>query len=127
MSEDLPEPFEEAMIYEDDKLYSCLANFPRAKGHCVVVWKKNISDLHLLSREDYEYLMDKVEELRTAMIEALGVEKVYLLYMDEMQHVHWHLIPRYDEKGYNVLEHKPDELEDFSPAENIKNNLDSNE
>lgn len=126
MSEDLPEPFEEAVIYEDDKLYSCLANFPRAKGHCVVVWKEDISDIHLLSREQYEYLMDKVDDLRTAMINALDVEKVYMVYMDEVEHVHWHLIPRYNEKGYNLLEHEPSELEDFSPAENIRDNLDLN-
>ena len=123
MSDDLPEPFEEAIIDEDEKLYSCLANFPRAKGHCVVVWKKEVEDLHLLSREDYDHLMEKVDDLRTAMIQALDVEKVYLVYMDEANHVHWHLIPRYDEKGYNLLEHEPSKLEDFSSADKIKKHL----
>ena len=31
------------------------------------------------------------------------MKKVYLIYMDETQHVHWHLIPRYNEKGYDVI------------------------
>jgi diadenosine tetraphosphate (Ap4A) HIT family hydrolase len=116
---DLPEPFDEAIFYEDDRLYSCLANFPKARGHSVVVWKEDVEDLHLLSRDDYEHLMDKVDEVRDAMLEALGVEKVYLVYMDETEHVHWHLVPRYDEKGYDVLEHEPGELEDFEPADEI--------
>lgn len=126
MSEDLPEPFEKAIIYEDDKLYSCLANFPRTKGHCVVVWKEDVSDIRFLSGEQYKHLMDKVNNLRIAMIDALGVEKVYMMYMDEAEHVHWHLILRYDEKGYNLLEHESGELEDFSPAKSIRNKLDLN-
>jgi diadenosine tetraphosphate (Ap4A) HIT family hydrolase len=120
---DLPEPFDEAVFYEDERLYSCLANFPKARGHSVVVWKKEVDDLHLLSREDYEYLMDRVDDVRDAMREVLGVEKVYLVYMDETEHVHWHLIPRYDEKGYDVLEHEPDRVKDFELAEEIEKQL----
>jgi diadenosine tetraphosphate (Ap4A) HIT family hydrolase len=120
---DLPEPFDEAVFYEDERLYSCLANFPKAHGHSVVVWKKEVDDLHLLSREDYEYLMDRVDDVRDAMREVLGVEKVYLVYMDETEHVHWHLIPRYDEKGYDVLEHEPDRVKDFELAEEIEKQL----
>ena len=40
----LPKPYENAIIYEDKKLYACLANEPIIEGHTVVVWKKKISD-----------------------------------------------------------------------------------
>lgn len=123
MSNDLPEPIDGAVFYEDDKLYACLANYPKAKGHSVVVWKDSVDDLHYLSEDQYEYLMDKVEEVRDALLETLGIEKVYLVYMDESNHVHWHLIPRFNEKGYNVLEHEPSELEDVGLADEIKQNL----
>ena len=43
--------------------------------------------------------------------------------MDEAKHVHWHLIPRYNIKGYDILKHKPNKLKDFSLAEKIKNKL----
>lgn len=89
----------------------------------MVVWKEDVEDLHLLSREDYEHLMDMVDEVRDAMLEVLGVEKVYLVYMDETEHVHWHLIPRYNEEGYDVLEHEPEKLEDFGLAERISEAL----
>lgn len=122
---DLPEPQDGAMIYEDDRLYACLASYPKARGHTVVVWKEDVEDLHLLSREEYEHLMDRVDEVRDALIDALGVEKVYLVYMDEARHVHWHLIPRYEEKGVEVLEAEPDRLEDFSLAGNIEEKLET--
>ena len=98
IKEKLPKPYKQAIIYDDSKLYVCLANYPIVKGHTVVVWKKNISDLHKLSKKDYEYLMDKVDETRNAMMKTLKVKKVYLMYMDEINQVHWHLIPRYNEK-----------------------------
>lgn len=123
MRKKLPEPIEEAIIYDDLKLYSCLANYPIAKGHSVVVWKDAVADLHLLSKEDYEYLMDKVDEVRNALMKTLEVEKVYLMYMDEANQVHWHLVPRYNEKGFNVFQHEPSKLRDFSLADKIRTNL----
>lgn len=122
--EELPKPEKEAMIYEDEKLYVCMASYPIAKGHTVVVWKENKEDLHLLSREDFEYLMDKVDQVRNALLKALNLEKVYLIYMDEVRQVHWHLVPRYNKKGFDVFRHEPEKTSDFSLASVIKNNMD---
>ena len=121
----LPKPFPTAMIYEDVKLYVCLANYPLVEGHTVVVWREKVTDLHLLSKKDYEYLMDKVDEVRNAMLKALKIKKVYLIYMDEANQVHWHLIPRYNEKGFDVLQHKPKKLTNFTLAKKIMDKLNS--
>jgi hypothetical protein len=67
--------------------------------------------------------MDVVDDVRDVLLDVLDLEKVYLIYMDETEHVHWHLVPRYDEKGFNVLEHEPDELEDFELAKSIRSEL----
>lgn len=123
MNSKLPKPDKRSIIYEDAKLYACLASFPIAKGHVVVVWKEPLQDLHLLCKEDYEYLMDKVDMIRNAMLKALKIKKVYLIYVDEIKHVHWHLVPRYDEKGFNMLAHKPGKLKDFSLAQKMRNKL----
>jgi diadenosine tetraphosphate (Ap4A) HIT family hydrolase len=112
--ENLPIPPQEAIIYESEKLYVCLASFPLAKGHTVVVWKDVVRDLHSLDKVDFEYLMDIVDIARNVLMEVYGVDKVYLLYMDEIEHIHWHLVPRFDEKGFNVLSHAPTKLDDFS-------------
>lgn len=121
--EHLPVPPPEAIIYEDDKLYVCLASYPLTIGHTVVVWKDQVEDLHLLSIKEYEYLMDIVDQVRNILLGYLNVEKVYLLYMDEAKQVHWHLVPRYDEEGFNILMHEPRLLEDFSLARELRENL----
>lgn len=123
MDKCLPQPSKEAIIFEDEKLYVVLASYPIAKGHTVVVWKEDVDDLHLLKEEEYDYLMDMVDAARNALLKALGIEKVYLIYMDEAKHVHWHLVPRYNEKGYNVFSHEPVELKDFSLAKKIGDNF----
>lgn len=118
-----PKPYKEAVIYQDDKLYVRLANEPIIRGHVVVAWNTPVKDLHLLSRPDYEYLMDRVNDTRQAMIKTLKVKKVYLLYMDEISHVHWHLVPRYSKLGIQNLTGKPGKITDFTLAEKIRKNL----
>ncbi len=115
----LPIPPQEAILFDDERLYVCLASFPLTRGHSVVVWKKEVPDLHLLSHEEYEYLMDIVGVTRDALLKCLNIEKVYLMYMDEAKQVHWHLVPRYNEKGANILMHEPRETHDFSLADSL--------
>ena len=110
----LPIPPQQAILFEDEKLYICLASFPLTRGHTVIVWKDKVEDLHLLGLNEYEYLMDMVDVTRDALQKALGVEKVYIMYMDEIKQVHWHLVPRYNEQGMNILMHTPTETKDFS-------------
>lgn len=123
MHKDLPVPKKGTVFYEDDKLYAALANNPITRGHVVIVWKKNVPDLHLLEKNDYEHLMDVVDMVRNAMMRTLKIKKVYLIYMDEARHVHWHLVPRYHKKGFTVLEEKPKKLKNVSLAEKLRRNL----
>jgi diadenosine tetraphosphate (Ap4A) HIT family hydrolase len=118
--EDLPNPPKEAIYYEDEKLYVCLASFPITKGHSVVVWKERREDLQKLNKDEYDYLMNIVDTTRNVLLKFYSLEKVYLLYLDEIQHVHWHIVPRYDEQGLNILVHTPKEKIDFSDALGLK-------
>jgi len=120
MHTSLPTPNSKAIIYQDDLLYACLARYPITRGHVVVVWKKDVPDLHLLSVEEYDHLMNVVGTIRNAMLSALKISKVYLVYMDEIKHVHWHLVPRYNKKGFDVFIHEPKEISDFSLVDKIK-------
>ncbi|HBH46822.1 MAG: hypothetical protein A2445_03770 [Candidatus Jacksonbacteria bacterium RIFOXYC2_FULL_44_29] len=123
MNSKLPKPSPKAMIYEDQFLYVCLATYPITRGHVVIVWRDEVTDLRRLLERDYDFLMDTVNAVRNAMMQVLHIKKVYLIYMDEARHVHWHLVPRYDEKGYNVFLHKPTKNSDFSLAPRIKRRL----
>jgi diadenosine tetraphosphate (Ap4A) HIT family hydrolase len=110
----LPQAPLESIIFENERLYICLALYPLTKGHSIVVWKKEVPDLRNLSDDEYNYFMEIVDVVRDTLLDALHVEKVYLLYMDEVKHIHFHLVPRYDEQGMNVLAHNPEKTEDFS-------------
>lgn len=116
----LPEPPAESIIYDNEWLYVCLALFPITKGHTVVVWKKNYPDLHNLSDSEYGYLMEIVDITRDTLLKVLNLEKVYLIYMDEVRQVHWHLVPRYNEQGFNVFTHEPQKIDDFSLAPELQ-------
>jgi len=119
----LPIALKKSIIYEDEHLYACLALDSIVKGHTVIVWKKEVKDLRLLSDRDYDYLMDTVFAVRNALLKTLQLNKVYLIYMDESNHVHWHLIPRHTDKGFDVFKHQSKKLKDFSLAKKIKANL----
>jgi len=123
MHSKLPKPSPSAIIYQDELLYVCLATHPITRGHVVIVWKKNVPDLCRLAERDYDYLMDTVNSVRTAMLKAFTIKKVYLIYMDEARHVHWHLVPRYNEKGFDVFLHTPTKATDFSLTPKIKRHL----
>ncbi len=113
-------PNPSAIFYEDDFVYACLVDYPLSKGHSIVVWKKPITDLHLLNPKEYEHLMEIVDKVRNALMKTLKVEKVYLMYMDEIKHVHWHLIPRYNKFGFNLLKHRPRKKDSFDLAKKIR-------
>lgn len=119
----LPKPLPKAIIYDDEKVYVCLASYPITRGHVIVVWKDDVPDLKRLAERDYDYLMDTVNAVRNAMLRALKIKKVYLIYMDEARHVHWHLIPRYNEKGYDIFLHKPMKETDFFLTTKIRSHL----
>ena len=122
MNTTLSKPPPQAMPYEDFFLYACMATYPITRGH-VVVWKKDVPDLARLPEREYDYLMDTINIVRDAIPKALKIKKVYLMYMDEARHVHWHLVPRYNEKGFDVFLHKPVKTTDFSLASKIKRHL----
>lgn len=110
-----PTPLEEEILYKDQWLYVKLAAYPATKGHVVVVWQKEVPDIHLLSDREHDYLMQIMDVARDALLKVLGVEKVYLAYLDEAKRVHWHLVPRYDVKGFAVFAHQATEKNtDFS-------------
>ena len=112
----LIEPPKDAIFYEDLWLYACLASKPITKGHTIIAWKKPTPDIKGLNDDEYDYLMEIVDVTRDALLTVLGVEKVYLIYMDEAKQVHWHLVPRYDEQGFDIFTHEPKLTDDFSIA-----------
>lgn len=116
-------PPENSVFYETDLVYAALAQHPISRGHTIVAWKKPISDLGAMDAKDYAYLMLTVDKVRNALLKVLGVQKVYLMYMDEVKHVHWHLIPRYHLMGFALLRARPKKQLTFPLAARLRKSL----
>ena len=116
-------PPENSLIYETDLVYAALARYPLSRGHTVVTWKKPVTDLGIMDSKDYAYLMFVVDKVRNVLIKVLGVKKVYLMYMDEVKHVHWHLIPRYRLMGFALLRAHPKKQTTFPLAAKLRREL----
>ena len=66
---------DKGIIYKDNKVKILLADFPITKGHTIVIWNDAVKDLKILNKKDYDYIMDKVDETRNALIKTLKLKK----------------------------------------------------
>jgi len=117
------EPKEGTVFYEDKKVRACLAFDPITKGHSILEWKEHFEDLNDLSLEDYNYLMNIVYKVRSVLKEVYNVPRVYIAYLDESHHVHFHFFPRKEDdiKGFQLMCcKKPKESIDFSMVPKLK-------
>jgi len=111
-----PEPRKGTVFYEDSRVYACLAFEPIVEGHTIVAWKERKRDISHLDTEDYQHLMEIVQMVRNALLVIYDIPKVYVAYLDEVRHVHWHLFPRKEggETGFSLLAKPHGELTDLS-------------
>jgi len=122
-----PKPEKESIFYEDKKVYACLAFRPVTDGHSIVSWKANVTDLNQLKLEEYQYLMTIIFQVRQALLKTYNTDKVYLTYIDESRHVHWHLFPRKkgDIEEFELMVQPLKELTDFSMIPTLRSLLNS--
>lgn len=109
----------QSIVFEDSRVVVALAYEPITKGHCVVIWKNREEDIDKLKTEDYEYLMDVVSVTRDTLKTFYKINKVYLIYFDETNWVHWHLIPAYKKKGFETFRVKPTKTLDFKDRDSL--------
>jgi diadenosine tetraphosphate (Ap4A) HIT family hydrolase len=116
--EDFPGPKKGSVFYEDEKVYACLAFEPVVDGHAVVSVKRtDINDIGKLPKEERLHLLKLVfEAVRPALIECYRVEKVYVVYIDELCHPHFHLYPRKrgEKQGFYLMTGQFKKLTDLS-------------
>jgi len=126
--EKFPEPKKGTVFYDDGRVYACLAFAPKAEGHTIVAWKEEVKDLSHLSPEDYQHLMNVVNKVRNALLKVFKTDKVYLAYLDEDGHVHWHLFPRIEgsKKGFDLMCQPSGELTDLSKVPFLRYLLSTN-
>ena len=81
-------------VAEDDNFYAFLDINPNAKGHTLVVPKKEVNKLFDLDEETYKGLMNFSRKIAKAMEKVIPCDRIGMAVIGlEVPHVHVHLIP----------------------------------
>ncbi|MBG7611667.1 HIT family protein [Polaribacter sp. BAL334] len=81
-------------VAENDQFIAFLDINPNAKGHTLVVPKKEENKLFDLSKEEYSALMDFSYNVAKALEKTLNCKRIGMTVIGlEVPHVHVHLIP----------------------------------
>ena len=84
-------------VAENDDFVAFLDINPNAKGHTLVVPKKEENKIFNLSRVDYQKLMDFSYTVAKALEKAVPCKRVGMSVIGlEVPHVHVHLVPLYE-------------------------------
>ncbi len=122
-----PAPKEGSVFYEDEEVYACLAFHPVVEGHTIVAVKRNdIDDFGQLPPKERLHLLRVVfEVIRPALLECYETDKVYVAYLDEAKHPHFHLFPRKEggEMGFELMNKPHGELTDLSTVPSLRSFL----
>jgi len=93
------------VIYEDENYLSFLDINPNTKGHALVIPKKHVATFVELSGAEAADLAQVVHKIAPQLIDALGANGFNLGLNNGpaagqiVEHVHWHIIPRYTGDG----------------------------
>lgn len=103
-------------VAENDRFYAFLDIFPLAKGHTLVIPKKEVDYLFDLDDETYIGLQAFAKQVAVALKKAIPCQKVGVAVLGlEVPHAHIHLVPMQSEKDINFANPKmkftPDEFE----------------
>ena len=81
-------------VAEDEHYYAFLDINPNAKGHTLVIPKKEVDKIFDLDKETYVGLMDFSYRVAKALEQTIPCERVGMSVIGlEVPHVHVHLIP----------------------------------
>lgn len=112
-------------VVENEEFYAFLDINPNAKGHTLVVPKKEENKLFDLSKEEYARLMDFSYDVAKAIEKAVVCERVGMSVIGlEVPHVHVHLIPINEMNDMRFINKATLTSEEFtSLAKKIANNF----
>ncbi|SNR61868.1 histidine triad (HIT) family protein [Lutibacter agarilyticus] len=107
-------------VAENEDFYAFLDINPNAKGHTLVVPKKEVNKLFDLDEAMYNSLMSFSREIALAMEKAIPCERIGMSVIGlEVPHVHVHLIPLQKMEDIQFIKKvtlQPEEFEAVSKA-----------
>lgn len=106
-------------IYEDDQVMAFLDLSQVTKGHTLVVSKKHYDNLLECDDETLAHLIQVVKMLAVRISERLNAQGVNVLNNTHeaagqtVNHLHFHIIPRYSENDAVVIQFNESEKQDL--------------
>lgn len=111
------------LIFENEYWQVILDLFPIRIGHVLLISKKHCVDLTQLSKEEFMHaqtIITKVMQCQKNALNASGwqvISNVNASGGQIVQHMHWHVIPYYDDEPYRSqqprIEAQPSELDEI--------------
>ncbi len=85
-------------LYKDPRCIVTLDPAQLSRGHALAILRKHRKDVldPALTRQEHHALVDAVQKIGRSMKEHLSCDRVYVATLcDGVEHLHYHLIPRY--------------------------------
>ncbi len=101
------------IIYEDDRVLAFLDIAPVNPGHTLLIPKEHYMDFQQAPGEILVYLVTIAHKIAPAIIGAVGAEAFNLTTNvgenagQVVSHLHWHMMPRFADDGYQLWHGKP--------------------
>ena len=95
-------------VYEDEYVLAFLDVAPLSNGHTLVIPKQAVAHLHELSAQSGAALGRALVKVSAAVVEATGATAYNILQNNGEEahqavfHVHFHIIPKFGEKGLGI-------------------------
>lgn len=92
-----------SIIYEDEKVIAFLDISQATRGHTLVVPKVHFANIYSVDDETLSHLIKVVQKLSVKIKTKLDANGINILNNNELsagqtvEHLHFHIIPRYDE------------------------------
>lgn len=92
-----------SIIYEDEKIIAFLDISQATRGHTLVVTKEHFANIYSVDEETLTHLIKVVQKLSVKLKTKLDANGINILNNNELsagqtiEHLHFHIIPRYDE------------------------------
>ena len=107
------------VVYEDDQVLAILDISQVTKGHTLVMPKKHVDNLLECDDETAAHLIQVIKSLAKLMKGKTGAPGINILNNNgeaagqTVNHLHFHIIPRYSENDAFVCEFKESEKQDL--------------
>ena len=99
-----------AKIYEDDNVLAFLDLAPVHHGHTLVIPKSHYKDMLEVPSELGTHVFAALQKVAAAVMKATGAMGFNVMQNNGLAagqtvfHIHWHIIPRFEDDGLNMWE-----------------------